>query len=83
MNKEIYIENSKKWVQEFVIKNNICPFAAGPFRTGKIDWKVLDESLKFDGILEMEIRHFIEEDWNKFSSKFLIIPFLENFDDYV
>ncbi len=83
MNKEIYIEDSKKWVSEFVIKNNICPFASGPFRNGKIDWKVLDEAPKFDGILEMEIKHFIEDDWNNISSKFLIIPFLDNFNDYV
>lgn len=38
-----YLEKSKKWVADFVIGLNLCPFAAVPFRKGQVRF-VLEES---------------------------------------
>lgn len=77
-----YINKTQKWVQEFVINNNLCPFAKRPFDENKIVWKALEISQDFDQKLNVELAQFLNEE-KPFDTKFLIIPFLANFDDFV
>lgn len=39
---EIYINHVKKWIKEFVIELNLCPFAHDPFRNGLIKYVIID-----------------------------------------
>ena len=83
MHNSDYIEKTKLWVKEFIIGHNICPFAAKPFEEGRISWEVLNEAAEFTKVLQAAIEKFVNEDWDSFSTCFLVMPFLQNFDDLV
>jgi len=36
------IERTKRWIEEFVIQYNLCPFAAHPFQKGKIRYCLVE-----------------------------------------
>ncbi len=78
-----YIEVSKKWVKEFIIANDICPFAKPVFEDDKVGWKILSLQANFDAILEKEALILVNEEHNAFETKFLIIPQLQLLDDFL
>ncbi|GJM34621.1 MAG: hypothetical protein DHS20C18_36220 [Saprospiraceae bacterium] len=53
---EVYIEKTKKWIEQFVIGLNLCPFASVPFQQDKIRY-VVNLSKNPDDL----IRCFLEE----------------------
>ena len=83
MHSSDYIDVTKLWVEEFIIGHNICPFAAKPFEEGKVKWEVLNEAAEFTNVIQAALEKFVKEDWDSFSTCFLIMPFLKNFDDLV
>jgi hypothetical protein len=42
VNKEVYILKTRRWLANFVIGYNLCPFAKLPFQTDKIRYKVYE-----------------------------------------
>lgn len=42
MNRQEIIDVTDKWLETIVIRHNFCPFAAKPYRLGKVAFKVLE-----------------------------------------
>lgn len=83
MNQDI-INGTVNWIEEFIIKLNICPFASVPYYGNKVDLHVLD--VKKD---ENFLSHFLEyliqfiDEKNETSNAFLILPHYKNFELYL
>lgn len=80
-----YITDSKKWIEKFIIKHNICPFASRSFKEKKIFYDVeLAEDFK---TITKQVLHIV----NKLladkgiiiSNAFVIIPNIGSFEDYL
>jgi hypothetical protein len=78
-----YIINTGKWFKEFIIKENICPFAAAAFLDKKVGFEVLKSSANFDKTLEQKIQKFVSEEWEKWTTFFFILPFLKEYDVFL
>ncbi len=80
-----FIENTKSWIQTFVIGLNICPFAGHPFREDKIRYR-LEESESVEKLVEtlMEELNFLQKNENiNIETSILIHPnTLTDFLDY-
>jgi hypothetical protein len=46
---EAALDLTRRWLERFVIGQNLCPFAAAPYRAGRIAYKVSDAST-LDGV---------------------------------
>ena len=84
MNTEVNeIQATKTWLEQFVIKLNLCPFAAKPFREGRIHY-ALEVSVEPTQIAERlidELEHL--QTSPKIETTLLIIPnALDDFDVY-
>lgn len=83
-----YIELTKKWIEEFVINLNLCPFAAHPFKSDKIRYAVFkgkDADLeKFHQFCDDEIDFLEKTPATEVETTLIITPhaFLD-FDDYL
>jgi hypothetical protein len=71
-----HIAVTKKWAFEFVVKQNLCPFAKEPLEQNRITWEVVNTVEKIDGIID----RFIS---SEFMSQFIIFPFLTSFNDFL
>ncbi len=73
---EIYINHVKKWIKEFVIELNLCPFASHPFENDLIKYLVID----FESIEEFVTGYFSELQvlrnvgMNEVSTTLIIVP---------
>lgn len=77
------IRRTRSWVEEFIIFNNICPFASASYYDSKIIWDVLHISESFEDVLLASISKFRNQEWNNYETMFMIMPFLVVFDDLV
>ena len=79
------IEQTKKWLEKFVIKHNLCPFAAKPFRDNRIRYVNCSASNEKElaDILIDEILLLRDMDPEKIETTLVITPFLlADFLDY-
>ena len=82
------INTTKKWIEAFVINLNLCPFAAHPFKTGKIRYVVFEgkesDLEKFHALCDDEIRFLEDNPVTEVETTLIITPnaFLD-FDDYL
>jgi hypothetical protein len=81
---EIIIEQTKQWVDRFIIHYNICPFAENVVTSNSIDYQVITASEVEDCLLVM-MDHLIKLDrGNEVETALLIFPnAVSNFDDYL
>ncbi len=86
MTKEAHIiQATRNWIERFVIKLNLCPFALQPFRSKKIRYKVSQatsiEQLTVE--LAAELRLISQQSVEEVATSLLIHPdVLEDFPDY-
>ena len=79
------IEQTKKWLEKFVIKHNLCPFAVKPFRDNRIRYVNCSASNEKElaDILIDEILLLRDMDPEKIETTLVITPFLlADFLDY-
>lgn len=81
---ELIIRRTKDWIEEFIIKLNICPFASVPYNNGLVDLQVSEVSIDEDflSIFLSYLVTFIDAG-NKYSNAFLILPNYSLFMDYL
>jgi len=77
---------TRHWLERFVIGLNLCPFAAAPFRLGRIAYPVCDE-LSLEGIYPVFLRTLetlVLSDPDEQETTLLILTQgLSDFDDYL
>lgn len=81
--KNTVIQETKNWINKFVIALNICPFAGASFGQDKIKYEIVetqDEEQLFRTFL-LQLNDLIL--YKEISNGFLILPDLESFDDYL
>jgi len=80
------LQQTRQWISDFIIKLNICPFAAKPFNDGLIDFQTLDD-VDFETLykkLLTAIDAFHQLDPDKAEAGFLIVTAgLTDFDEYL
>lgn len=84
--KKHYIKQSAAWVEKFVIGLNLCPFAAKPFKTDKIRYKVAKEKeLEALGLLvAAELQYLNNTPSGETETTLIIIPdLLNDFYDFL
>lgn len=85
MNKAFIIGQTKKWIQDFVLKHNLCPFALLPFTKEKVRYRVVDtkDPNHLIQAFLVELDFLSKTDTNNIETSFIIHPFLfEDFLDY-
>jgi hypothetical protein len=85
MDDRIILARTKNWIEKFIIKYSICPFAKSPFEKELIRYKI-DDSPEFEsGLFAFTV--FIRElsfDLVHFSNAFLILPnWRGNFESFI
>lgn len=82
---ETYITQTRCWLENVVLKHNLCPFAHVPFREGKVRYVVTD-SARIEYLLEdlqQELQHLHNTPADEVETTLLIHPnVLEDFFDY-
>lgn len=76
----------QKWVENFVIAHDLCPFASSPFKAGRIRFELLDggNSEELLKEIENELNLLLAQDVKKLSNTLLIIrDDLSDFYDYL
>jgi len=78
------IQQTKNWVNDFIIEYDICPFAEHVVEKQRIDYYVIDE-LNLENCLLQTIEQLINLDNSEdIETALLIFPeAVENFDDYL
>jgi hypothetical protein len=75
MDHQVIVAKTRKWIEEFVIKYNICPFADLPYHQGRVIFQCEDapeyESAIFSFAVYIRKLSF---QLNDFSNAFLIFP---------
>ncbi len=81
---EVIIKRTQKWIEQFIIQLDICPFASVPYRKGKIDLQV-SESVIDEEFLPVFLNYLISfiDEGNEISNSFLILPNYEKFEPYL
>lgn len=86
MNTESYQEETRQWVQEFVIGLGLCPFASAPMRAGLIHIAV-SEATDAEGLaadLAKEIEVLLDRSRAERETSLLVVPhMLHEFDDFL
>lgn len=84
MNDKDVIKQSKHWVNDFVIKHNICPFAKREYDNDAINFALINDN-KLEEQLQALIEACTQLDNNaSIETTLLIYPNgLNNFDDYL
>jgi len=79
-----YIQQSKKWIREFVIKYDLCPFALSVYNDDKILYSLEpSDDLKSQLIAFWNICHSLNTNDN-YSTAFLILPFgIDDFEKFL
>ncbi|RMG70911.1 MAG: DUF1415 domain-containing protein [Bacteroidetes bacterium] len=76
MKPEVVIQETQAWIEAVVIGLNLCPFAAAPFRLGRIHYRCTDtqspETLLH--LLYEELQRLVETDGEALETSFLIHP---------
>lgn len=70
------IENTRKWISEFVVNLNLCPFAKYPLENDKVRF-VVYEGTDLEELLELcqkEAKYLITSDTTVLETTFLIHP---------
>lgn len=83
-----YILESKKWIQEFVIHHNLCPFAKVPFDKNRIEYYIMEEDQDIEDILPNVLTELQSGSRIDISNSFIIclhlqidfVQFLEHYD---
>lgn len=82
---EQYIVATKNWLEQFVIRHSLCPFAAKPFREDRIryvSYPVTTEQELADRLIE-EILLLVDADPQQTETSIVIVPnMLAEFLDY-
>lgn len=81
----IYIANTKKWFQELVLKQNLCPFAHKPHQNNQIDYQVSHVHTELELLEELKValETLASTSKEQTETTLLIHPFvLEDFIDY-
>ncbi len=82
---EEYIKATRNWLEHFVIKHNLCPFAAKPFKQEKIryvSYPVTSEEALVAKLIE-EILFLKEADSQEIETSVFVVPLmLTDFLDY-
>ena len=79
------IEHTKKWIEQFVIKLDLCPFARHPFKNNTIRYVVMEENqLQLLAQCLIKELYFLQKPENQAIETTLIIhpQVLTNFYDY-
>lgn len=73
---DIYIEQTKRWIKEFVIDLNLCPFAKHPFQNELIRYKITEFSTTKNFVLFFleELQVLIEAKSTTISTSLIIVP---------
>lgn len=80
------IDLSNRWINEFVIGLGLCPFAAGPYNSGRFDLKVVNSTSISEMIMaaSLSIKEVLSISPEKLSNRMIVLPFgLESFEDYL
>lgn len=80
---KLVLNESKSWIEKFVIGLNICPFAGPSFQQNKIDYKII-EVLEHVPIIESflsMLSSLVAKP--EISNSFLILPKVEDFENYL
>lgn len=79
------IEQTKQWLEKFVIAHNICPFAARVYQSDRIRFQVSQANLAKDLLRDFksEVALLMESDASLIDTTLLIHPFcMEDFLSY-
>ena len=77
------IEKTKRWVQEFVIKLNLCPFAAAPFLQNKIRFVVSEGQSEEEILAELLFEIQLLETLHHETTLIIIPDLLQEFEEYL
>lgn len=80
-----YIQITKSWIDQFVIKHNLCPFAAFPFRNKKIRYQLeeTEDVEKLVMTLINELNYIKNKSGQELETSLIIHPkVLNEFLDY-
>eukprot|EP01038_Epipyxis_sp_PR26KG_P011266 gene11266-15115_t len=71
------IKSSKAWVQDFVIKYDLCPFAESVFGNNKVKYRVFMRSSKEDLIerIKLELYYLLTNKADDIETTLLMLPF--------
>ena len=77
---------TRHWLERFVIGLNLCPFAAAPFRGGRIRYEVC-EATQTEGIYQAFLQvldDLVQADPHAVETALLVVPDgLQRFDEYL
>lgn len=86
MNTEGYQEETRKWVQEFVVGLSLCPFASAPMRAGLVHIAV-SEATDLTGLaadLARETEDLLDRSRAERETSLLVVPhMLQDFDEFL
>ena len=84
MGKERFIKQAEKWIKDFVIKHNLCPFAAKPVLHQQVKFEVFEKE-HFSNWTETFLSSIKElEQSQEYSTAIYILPWLdEDFGAYL
>jgi hypothetical protein len=73
--------NLEKWISEYIVSLNLCPFAAGTLKGSK--WKVEEVDFKDYKAVETVLNGFLNEDVDVTETYFLKSVQLESWEDFL
>ena len=80
---ETILEESKAWIEKFIIRLNICPFAGPSFKQDRIEYQIVEKCesvVIIESFLKLVSKMIAS---TEFSNSFLIIPEIGTFDHYL
>jgi hypothetical protein len=85
-NSDEIVDATRRWLADFVIGLNLCPFAAAPFRTDRVFYRVVNSN-DIEGIFEAVLdvlRVLVDDGGSAWETALVITPAgLEQFDTYL
>ena len=86
MEERSYIEYTQRWLLDFVIGHNLCPFARQPFVQNRIAYRLCleqDTELALQAFWAL-LEELLEKDETEISNALFILPQgLDDFEDYL
>lgn len=73
--------NLEKWIADYIIELNLCPFAAGTLKGKK--WKVKELDFKDYQAIEELFYDFLKEDLNVVETYFITSDQLDSWEDFL